>query len=665
MNSALLNRFSPVAFVFCAVSAFGQVTGSDGVEFQVVPVGVEDQCNRIVLQGTGRFQGIAWLAPQVYVSVNRNLERLFEVIPAEQPGQSIVRLGLYFPFADEGLESRRDRSLLIEHGCPMEGLIPRINAVLPEEDRIARISSLPVRFIDVRIDGVEGSYRIGTESTSVLRYQGADHVVEFQVPNSRIPSILERIRGRVGLGVHLTLHFRARARDGSIQVSFDVQDFTAKMRRELRGQVEVTQAELEAAVAIAIRNTRLTAQIEASESSAFEQMTSSIMTQLLGQLGQPQAPTVPPRSGRPNPTAPAAPASAPVAGGTSGGAGRPPVAAESTTPSAPAAASPAAGVFAVSAVLEATATLSSTEISIERMSTQREGVYAVSANLMGDIDDPGVLSPYLISGRDPISVGRLDAGQSLVITGMDWIEEAPVYTTSTTYLSREGLEEHNARASFRTANPNFIAMFEGQTNEGPVAFRPWTPECLWVGFRLGGPGGAVSTCSGIQFFGLEIDSVSTFRPVSETELRFGSLSSELQNLEVRFDHLGRSFRLSELISVDRSELKAELNESSGRLIITAKAPLGRVRLANRAEAPVTTIPTERLFSVGGFLHPKWGETTPRFFEAKALSYQRGPRRTTRRYRARVRVQSAELGIIRINTPPADVAPVIEALPSQR
>lgn len=209
-------------------------------------------------------------------------------------------------------------------------------------------------------------------------------------------------------------------------------------------------------------------------------------------------------------------------------------------------------------------------------------------------------------------------------------------------------------------------MWESSTLQGPVAFHSLypltaTPACPTLGGFC-----AVSQLLGaaaIEYWGLETDSVSHHRLVQESEFAFTRERPELQNLEIRFDGIGRTFRFSELANLDRPEFRAEINRETGWLTIAAKRNLGRVRLANRIEVPVSTVPTERLFAVLGLGLPRFGEFSHRAYESKAQAYRRAGRHATRRYRAELRVQSETLGTVRLESVPSVMSPVVVAQPT--
>jgi hypothetical protein len=139
----------------------GSYRGAEGVEFQPVPLDTSVNCSSIILKGTRRFQGTAFVMPRVLVSMNKQQETLFEILQTDAD-KYLLRFAVYFPRTDEDLEVRMEKSHVHLNGCNFDAVVAELNRNIKEEEKkIRTLARIPVSSIDVRIDGVRAPYTVG------------------------------------------------------------------------------------------------------------------------------------------------------------------------------------------------------------------------------------------------------------------------------------------------------------------------------------------------------------------------------------------------------------------------------------------------------------------------------------------------------------------------
>ncbi len=570
----------------------GPADGSDGVEFQVMPISVEDQCSRTILKGTGRLAGSAWLAPRVFVSMNRRLETLFEIITTQTAGESLVRFGLYFPFTDEAYKLREGTTDLILHGCDLGAVRRNLNENLSTPtERIAQFGSLPIKYMEVSIDGIEGKATIGGRNTEVLSYLGTDHVVEFRVPSDQVGLLLEKIGGRVGLGVKIDMVFSARSSNGYTEVRFNRRDLQVKLRAALSGRVQVTDVELEAAVATSLSQMDLEIYHEQGEPSPFDDLARQIVDQLL---------KVPDISADPADSDPAAPSE----NAPSNDAGR--------------------KLVKVNVALAAVESTVSSRARLLNMGARRDVVYSAAAHLSGAFDSPGRSSVDLYSDEGPRTLPlALSEGQSVSLVARAIKRQELLYETRSRLLARKEMREAGLEQVF--SDIDYLDVEDMSYEDQTFATRL---DNAWTGCLFSG-----ALCE-YSSWGVEETKYSGVRSLGTESLSMSASQLGSIPLEVSFEHNGRAIALSALADLDSSFLIARHDPDSEVVTLTAKRDLGRVRLAHVGDVEWFDLATRKYFhEVRGIPYGRfvsWGEREAFEYEA---SWQTS-RRTVRSARKR-------------------------------
>lgn len=292
---ALIAAHLPATPAWAAVSTInsdeGRVNsaGVGGIQFDMVPVDVRKKCASQILKGTDRFKGTAFVLPRAFVSIDREGNTMFEIVPLSR-GRYLLRFGLFFPHTDETYQptsdagrQRRDKSHVYLAGCDLDAAMRAMNENLErEEDRIRRIAPLPIKSLMIRIDGLNDVYRIGSPNNNLLELQGKDHVVEFKIPNREVLNeILNRLTGRIGLNIQVELFFSARQPDGVTRVTVDTTQIATAVSAELGGRIKVTEAEFKTAISNAAAKTNMRVYSESSSSEAYNDFAQKLISQML------------------------------------------------------------------------------------------------------------------------------------------------------------------------------------------------------------------------------------------------------------------------------------------------------------------------------------------------------------------------------------------------
>lgn len=241
-----------------------RANGVDGVEFQPIPVNIQNRCSALILKGTNRYQGYAFKMPRVVLSVDKNLEDLFEIIP-KGDGSYSLRFGLHFPLTEDAIELRRERSNIMLNTCNDEVVLADLNmaeerqaeiegrTTKPDpkqtvtaaktgtvfENKIHTLSPLPISSIQISIDGFQNmTHEIGMADNNLLSYSNMDHIATFTIPDESTYRLLkEQLTGRMGLSVMVKMFFAARAANGRVEVKINTRDLAQGLEAMLGAQI--------------------------------------------------------------------------------------------------------------------------------------------------------------------------------------------------------------------------------------------------------------------------------------------------------------------------------------------------------------------------------------------------------------------------------------------
>lgn len=258
-------------------------SGPDGAEFVTVPV-PGDHCRSIVLRGTQRFKGRAYVMPQPYIAANAQGLKLLQTMP--KGDGFVIRIGVYFP-AGAGDAAGQAQNLFSQlPDCKYDEIQRSVNANLPAAEKIGYPEPLSVNFIKVGLQGHPTPYLFGHEGTGILSYSGHDYIAEFEVADQAgLADFLGRLRSSLGTQLTFDFSFGARATDGFLEVEIDHSEVATRLDAALSagGNLYGVMAagQFEMALASAVSQASVNVYLEPSQT---DQAFNDLAKQLIGVL---------------------------------------------------------------------------------------------------------------------------------------------------------------------------------------------------------------------------------------------------------------------------------------------------------------------------------------------------------------------------------------------
>ncbi len=565
-----------------------QMIGPAGIEFVTVPVPGAD-CDSIVLKGTRRFQGRAYVLPQAYVGVDAAGKPLFEVL-GNADGSYSVRLGIFFP-GGRGDESRADNNRRIRKDCSYDRIREVVNAGIPAEERIGDPSPLLVNYIRAKLPGTENAAMIGHEGTDILSYVGQDSIVEFKLTGEpALRDFVTRLRSNIGVQLDLDFIFAAQTAD-TFEATVDFRANADKLDAAFAAGVPLdglmVDAEFRARIARAMQTMSLELYTESSN-DAFRQFADRIVERMV--LDNPALQIRPPA----------------VPDGLPNGAQAPNGQAADTLIR-----------VNVTAALEALKAQGTYTIKLMNIGEAAARTYSAHTILRASFTEPGVSELALYSDDEgAVFTEDVRPGTNLyLVPSGRATEDIEYHYRTTTFRTREDLfaAEHNMAARFELLG----------RHPGSVNYPQDRDAYMYDGWAINVFNWSYYT------WGFET-LTSDFHNRRFSRLAPGEVA-DLTNVGVTFSRVGRPYTFRELTE-EHSLWEATLEPQQNRVLLRAKSDLGRLKLENTetfrtvthpASAPGTQLYERRYFqdywsSFGSFS----ARTTSVVGEPRALPAQR-------------------------------------------
>ncbi len=308
--------------LFSVSTAFGWGIGLDPV---ALPINAS--CSVTVLRGTetGKFKGVAFVAPTVLISVDKYGDRLFDIIPGKN-GKWILRVGFYIPSDPvETMKYRiKDNSTLIgAQTCTMDtikaalamkvkmqkgqALTEKLDA--NSQSQINTLSMLPVSAMDVKItsgstddkDAVELKTTVG-KGSSIRNSAGTDWIAEFTMDGDDKEVIMSKLRDRIGLQFEVNMHFNAQSQTGATNISVSSKKMADEIKAGLSGKGDLKKiavsGDIKTDISRIINKVAIQATIEGSSpdlasftKDVMDKVTSALATDPSAQIQSPATPT--------------------------------------------------------------------------------------------------------------------------------------------------------------------------------------------------------------------------------------------------------------------------------------------------------------------------------------------------------------------------------------
>lgn len=520
-----------------------QATGPAGIEFVTVPVPGQD-CDSIVLKGTRRFQGRAYVLPQAYVGVDALGKPLFQVVP-NADGSYAVRLGMFFP-GGRGDEQRADNNRRIRKDCGYDRIREVVNANAPEAERIGDPSPLLVNHIKATMAGFEGEAMIGHTGTDILSYVGQDAVVEFKLTNeATLRDFIVRLRSNIGVQLNLDFVFSAQTSD-KLEATVDLRSASDALDAALGADLPLDglliAADFKARLARVIQTMNIDIFVDSSN-DAFTQAANRIVEKMI--LDNPALTITPP----------ALPPGLPAENG----------AAPAGAADAPAPAAPAIKID-VRAALQALRARGTYSVKIESTAQAAQRTYSSHTVIRANFTEPGVTELSLYSDdTGSIFTDDIVKGMAIYLVPSSRVTEDIEYSyRTTTFRAKDELfaAAHNMGSRFPR-----LAQYAGSVNypgdEDAFMYDGYTVNLFNWSFYTWGFQTLTSDFHNRQFHRLDPNEIT-----------------RMNNVGINFSRVGRPYTFAQL--ADEHDLwEATLEGDKNRVRLVAKSNLGRLKLENR------------------------------------------------------------------------------------
>lgn len=606
--------------------------GVDGVEFQPVPVNIANRCSAVILKGTNKYRGYAFKLPQVVLSMDKNYEDLFEIIPKGN-GQYTLRFGLYFPLTEDAVEIRNEKSNLVVNTCDDNVILADLNeseareaALTGKKDKdsngtvfdnkIHTLSPLPMSSLEISIDGFQSMTKmIGTLDNNLLNYQNRDLVADFLIPDEATYEELKaHLTGRMGLSVNIKMNFAAKSSNGRVELDLDLKNVADSLEAAAGGRADVKQllvaeADLRAFMAKAMTSMNLNMRTEQGDDDNFNRLAYQVMERIIA-ANLSAVPMIPGQTWNPN-----ACINNPTGMGCQGGMGgyypgvgtggyqnnygNPQSTGDGSLNGPPQVGlgtpgpvlggyggnpDPSARYFKVGAVLNVLRTSSKQHFVWENLGKRENHSYTTSVVMRGDLVDPGYKTMNAIAGGTDEDAASLPVGIKAGQTVAIKIPASRVlennFVRRTTYLNKDELRRQGFATSFgnlqEAMSKNLLQEEIHKERNGYVAVYRKNADYTSVGrwWREMWDGEDMSLWK--YLWGIEeLQKTTRMSQPADLDLEAGML--DRLPLRVTFSKLGTRFKLSDLV---RDSDKWTGRFEDGQIFLVAKRDLGYMKIRN-------------------------------------------------------------------------------------
>jgi len=208
-------------------------------------VDMTSDCNSIFFQGIDADKGTAFTVPKAIFGRGPLRGKPIDIFPSETKGMFHMNVYLYFPATNEAMASTAASSRVLSTTCNWDKVKTSLNTHMPENQRIAKISLLPLTDVALTIPGIGTGHMTHTEGSvqaSIIHYAGESIAVGFEITGEQREAFVKRVQPLDGIQGTVAVIFQAGSRDGSVSAHIDVDQVIKDLQGSVGGANLITKA---------------------------------------------------------------------------------------------------------------------------------------------------------------------------------------------------------------------------------------------------------------------------------------------------------------------------------------------------------------------------------------------------------------------------------------
>jgi hypothetical protein len=268
--------------------------GMKGIQFEKANIDLSYKCNLVILKSS-KNDGTFYITPQPFVSINKNKQNLFSIndyYSASNELEPHLEFSLFFTENSiEAMKYRDSKSEFFTNTCDLENVREKYNEGKMAADQIKTFDFLPIYRAEVSIPSVSSEIvEIGDKNSNFLDITRKDKKIRLNLKNKMMASNLRNeINSNQGIDIKIDYYFSAAHEVGSIEASFDREEFILNLQNEIGTSVPVkmVQANLDIKTKIrnALNNTSIQINVNGGEQDEFlKNMATKIADDFIGKI---------------------------------------------------------------------------------------------------------------------------------------------------------------------------------------------------------------------------------------------------------------------------------------------------------------------------------------------------------------------------------------------
>lgn len=293
LGDHLKTTFYVLILSLCTTAIIAQ----EGVQFEAVPISINSSCDPVIFRGTQRYAGTAFLMPRLHLARTSRGTDALEFVKLSN--KYIMQLGLYFPrFAIRNEYIHYEDYTQSE--CNYNQIKQAINqGITTEANKVKHIVTLQIKNIGVEVNGVDGEYKVASEKTSILQYQGQTKKIEIPFTSKdQMDDTLARLRSDIGLNVNVNFEFLARKSNGYCKLKINTDKIAdqvgaminAQFSGESLSKIKLAPNQVHAALGAAVKKVGISmdgsSYCEEGSNTQFQQASYQLLMAMTKKMGE-------------------------------------------------------------------------------------------------------------------------------------------------------------------------------------------------------------------------------------------------------------------------------------------------------------------------------------------------------------------------------------------